>query len=140
MINYHQLFCIGLIFLWWCCDCFVMDCDLWFVPICVWNPLTHKRTFGFRCDRESDSNWLPETHIESYEWTFVIDKFILSMNLWMKISVMSYTAYRHWYDWCCALLCKTPGPHYTHTNMDCTWKWVKSQILKIVLKLNFFQK
>jgi hypothetical protein len=112
-----------------------------YIVICICNPLTHRTTFEFRCDRESDSNWLPETHIESYEWIFVIDKFILSMNLWIKISVMGYIAYR--YDWIgdddVVHYCVEPLDHtYTHTNMDCTWKWVKSQIFEIYLKLYFW--
>ena len=36
-----------------------------------------------------------------------------------------------------ALLCKTHGPHHTHTIMDFTRKSVKSQIFEIVLNLNF---
>ena len=39
-----------------------------------------------------------------------------------------------------AQLCKTPGLHHTHKNMDCTRKLVKSQIFEIVLKWSFESK
>ena len=49
---------------------------------------------------------------------------------------MGYTAYRYDYD--VVHYCVKPLDHtYTHTNMDCTWKWVKSQIFEIFLRLNF---
>ena len=34
-----------------------------------------------------------------------------------------------------ALLCKTPGLHYIHKNMDCTWKSIKSQIFEYNFKI-----
>ena len=48
----------------------------------------------------------------------VTDKFTLSINLWMKISVMGYTAYRYICDdWCCALLCVKPLDYTIHTQI-----------------------
>jgi hypothetical protein len=51
---------------------------------------------------------------------------------------MGYTAYRYICDDRCVHYCVKPlGLHYTHTNMDCTWKLVKSQIFEIVCKIEF---